>query len=50
LGLEGGDKVEETYAIEFVKKKFREILGIEELTKIRKYLIKEAVAALEEGT
>jgi hypothetical protein len=48
-GLEGVDKVEETYAIESVKKKFREIMGIEELTKIRKYLIKEAAAALEEG-
>ncbi|MBU1369470.1 MAG: hypothetical protein KKE62_03440 [Proteobacteria bacterium] len=50
LGLEGGVKIDETYAIESVKKKIREILGIEELTKIRKYLIKEAVAALEKST
>lgn len=48
LGLEGGDKIEETFAIESIKKKIREILGIEELTKIRKYLIREAVGALEE--
>lgn len=50
LGLELGEKVEETYAIESVKKKVREILGIEELTKIRKHLIREAVGALEERT
>lgn len=51
LGLEGGSgQVEETYAIESVKKKVREILGIEELTKIRKFLISEAVSALEERT
>ena len=50
LGLESGERIEETYAVESVKKRVREILGIEELTKIRKYLIREAVDALEERT
>ncbi len=50
LCLDESQDVEETYAIESVKRKVREILGIEELTKIRKYLIKEAVDALEYRT
>lgn len=49
LSLESGEKVDEAYAIESVKKRVREILGIEELTKIRKHLIEEAISALEDG-
>lgn len=47
LGLDGTEKAEEVYAIESVKKRVREILGVEELTHIRMHLIKEAVSALE---
>ena len=50
LGLNDSIKeVEEEYAAEAVKKRIKEILGIEELTRIRKYLIAEAVAALEKN-
>lgn len=47
LGIEIGYQSNEAYAIEAVTKKIREILGIEELRKIRKHLIEEAISALE---
>jgi hypothetical protein len=50
LNLDNKENIDEVYAIELVQDKIREILGIEELTKIRKYLIKEAVESLESRT
>jgi len=41
-------EVDENYAIESVIEKVRAILGIGDLTKIRKYLIEEATKAIEE--
>lgn len=46
-GIESKE-VDENYAIESVIEKIREILGIGELTKIRKYLIEEATKAIKE--
>lgn len=49
LGIDSVHKESDVYDIEAVKKRIKEILGIEELTRIRKYLIAEAVAALEKN-
>jgi len=50
LSIDDKQEINEIYAIEAVKKKIRKILGIEELTQIRKYLIKQAVKAVEKQT
>ncbi|MCF8719435.1 hypothetical protein [Nitrospina gracilis] len=47
LGRVDKKEVDETYAIESVIEKVKKILGIEELTKIRKFLIEEATKVLE---
>ncbi len=47
LGLGKKDDINEDYAVKAIKKKVRNILGVEELSMLRKYAIKEASNVLE---
>lgn len=51
LGINDSIKeVQEEHAVEAVKRRIREILGVEELTEIRKYLVSEAIEALKKDS
>lgn len=50
LGFDKTQDLNEDYAVEKIKKKVKDILGIEELTNLRKYLVKEASKVLGNGT
>jgi hypothetical protein len=42
LGLKNGDNIQEKSMVESLKTKVRAILGVEELTRLREHLIKQA--------
>lgn len=46
LGLRNSDDIQEESLVEALKKKVRSILGVEELTKLREHLIKQASNAI----
>jgi hypothetical protein len=50
LGFDRDKEINEDYAIESVKKKLRQILGVEELTGLRTHVIKEACDVLARNT
>lgn len=50
LGFDNTRELNEDFANEAVKKKVRNILGVEELTRLREHLITEATKAISENT
>jgi hypothetical protein len=50
LGIDTDAEIHEDHAVESMRKKLRGILGIEELTDLRKYLVKEASSVVQGGT
>lgn len=50
LGIGRQGEVNENYAVEATKRKLKEILGIEELTKLRLHLINQAIKAIDKNT
>lgn len=50
LGFDSDTEINEDYAIESVKKRLRQILGVEELTGLRTHVIKEASDVLARNT
>ncbi|MEJ1463348.1 MAG: hypothetical protein RPU15_08735 [Candidatus Sedimenticola sp. (ex Thyasira tokunagai)] len=50
LGIDKNKEINKEYAVEAVKKKVRAILGVEELTGLREYLIYEATKAINKST
>lgn len=50
LGIDVAQELNEDYAVAKIKVKVRDILGVEQLTNLRKHLVQEASKVLNDGT